>query len=173
MSIGADEVFRLSGVMFSRTSTRSLISGVPYTGIKTFDVSDKREGEIIFGQRTSGQPLGITDGVYSCDDWNMEVYADTYELIMEQLGITPGANLSAGNARFTYTLTISQPGVINMPTLSLTVSGMKLEKRNFALADDASALVWKLGGKALLMTTVGEGVSLSGVSSYLANYLSQ
>ena len=173
MSIGVDEVFRLSGVIFSRTNTRSIISGVPYTGVKEFDISDKREGEIVFGQRTSGIPLGITEGVYQVEDWNMTLYADSYELFMEQLSITPGANLSAGNVRFMYTLTISLPGNPTMPTLSLSVFGMKLEGRAFSLVDDASALVWKIKGKALIMTTVGEGVSLSGVPSYLANYLAQ
>jgi len=172
MAVGADEVFRLSGVMLSRTNTRSLISGVPYTGIKTFDISDKREGEIVFGQRTNGIPLGITDGLYSVDDWNMEIYADSYQMMMDQMLATPFANGSVGNVRFTYTLTISLPGVPAMPTLSLTVQGMKLEKRSFALADDASALVWKIGGKALTMTTVGEGVGLAGLPSYLANWLS-
>lgn len=170
MPIGNDEVFRLSGYIFSRTNTRSRIGGVAYTGVKTFNVSDKREGEIIFGQRTSGVPLGITDGVYSCDDWSMEVLVDTYKQIAEQLSIVQGANGSFGSARFSYTLSIFPPvGVLNLPTLSLSVYGMKVEKREFGLADDASALVFKLSGKALYMVTTGEGVGLAGLTDYLAN----
>jgi hypothetical protein len=167
----ADEIFRLSGVIFSRTNTRSKVSGVPYTGIKSFDIADKREGEIVFGQRTSGEPLGITDGVYSVDDWNAEIYADTWEMMCEQLGAAPGANGSFGNARWIYSLTISAPGVINLPTLSLTVEGMKIEGRAFSFTDDAGALLWKVKGKATVMKTRGEGVGLSAVPSYLSNHL--
>jgi hypothetical protein len=166
-----DEIFRLSGVVFSRTNTRSKFSGVPYTGVRAFSISDKREGEIVFGQRTSGVPLGITDGVYQVEDWELEIYADSYSLLMQQLAAAPGANGSAGNTRFTYGWTISAPGVVSLPTLSLAVAGMKLEGRALAFQDDAGALVWKLKGKALHMYTRGEGVGLTAVPEYLSNYL--
>lgn len=166
-----DEIFRISGVVFSRTNTRSKFSGVPYTGVRAFNIGDTREGEIVFGQRTNGIPLGITDGVYKCDDWELEIYADSYSMLMQQLAAAPGANGSAGNARFTYGWTISAPGIVSLPTLSLSVQGMKLEGRAFSFQDDAGALVWKLKGKAIHLYTRGEGVGLTAVPEYLSNNL--
>jgi hypothetical protein len=165
----ADEIFRVSGVVFSRTSTRSLILGVPYTGIKSISFKHSRKGVIVPGQRTSGTPLGITDGLYMPESWEMETMVDTAEMIKQQLAVLPGNNGSYGNARFSYTLQIAEPNRAALPTLSFTLNGMKIEDDDFGLPDDAGALTWKFSGVFLSASSKGEGAGLSGLLSYLAN----
>lgn len=167
--VGADEVFRLSGVIFSRTSTRSLINGVPYTGIIALDFSSKREGELVPGQRQTGRPLGITDGLYMPDSFSLECLVDTAEQIKQQLGAMPGANGSFGSARFSYLLQIAEKNRVGMPNISYSLEGMKIEGGEFGLPTDQGKLTWKFTGKFLLDTSKGEGAGLGALVSFLAD----
>ena len=82
-AIGADEIFRIGGFMFSRTSVAVTIDGVPYTGIFEVNGEEAREGELQHGQRTDGTPLGITSGLYTPGPLTFKTYGmDTGEQIL-------------------------------------------------------------------------------------------
>lgn len=164
---GVDEILRVAGIPFSWTSTSSKISGVPYTGILSFDVSESREGELIHAQRPSGLPIGITSGLYKVDSMSFKTLLDTGEQICQQLGAAPGANGSFGNVRWDYTLEVFEPGC---PTLTIHVTGVKIEKRKLVgVAKGTEVLGYEFECKALLMTTIGAKLGLSGLTSVLAN----
>lgn len=162
----ADEILRVSGIPFSWTSTGSKLDGVAYTGFLELNFEESREGELVHGQRADGTPLGITSGLYKVDSFTFKTLIDTGEMICQQLAATPGANGSFGNARFTYTLEIFEPG---NPTLTITIAGAKIQKRKLAVAKGIEGLAYEFECMALGMTTRGRGLSLSGVPMNLAN----
>ena len=165
--LGVDEVFRIAGVPFSWTSTSAQINGVPYIGFLEFNFEESREGELIHGQRQDGTPLGITSGLYKVDSVTFKTLVDTGEQICSQLAATPGANFSFGNARFVLSISIFENFL--QPTIGITALGCKIEKRKFAPAKGAEALMYEFECKALGMVTVGVGVGLTGIPNMLAN----
>ena len=166
-SIGVDEVFRIGGFMFSRTSVAVKVDGVPYTGI--FDISgeESREGELVHGQRTDGTPLGITSGLYMPGPFTFSAYPDTAEQVLSQLSIL-GLG-SFGNALFTLNLEIFES--LTLPIINLQWNKVKIEKRATPIQTDAGAIAWKFDCKHQGMQSVGEGLGLGSVPNLLANYL--
>lgn len=163
---GVDEIFRVSGIPFSWTSTASKVNGVPYIGFLEMNFEESREGELVHAQRGDGTPLGITSGLYKVDSFTFKTLIDTGEQICQQLAATPFANGSFGNARWIYTLEIFEPG---NPVLTITITGAKIQKRKLANAKGAEALAYEFECAALRMTTVGAGLGLAGVPMNLAN----
>jgi hypothetical protein len=131
--IGVDEVFRVGGFMFSRTSVQTLVDGVPYTGIVEVNGEEAREGEIVPGQRTDAPPLGITTGLFMPGAFTFKTYIDTGEMICEQLSVL-GLG-SFGNYQFPFILEIFENRLL--PSLAFLWSNVKIEKRKFALPTDA------------------------------------
>jgi hypothetical protein len=168
MALAVDEVFRVSGIPFSWTSTGSKVDGVPYTGFLELDFEESREGEYVHAQRTDGTPLGITSGLYKIDGFRFKTLIDTGEQICQQLALTPGANGGFGNARWIYILEIFEVG---NPTMTVTIDGVKIEKRKLSTAKGSEALAYEFECKALQVTTVGAGLGLTGVPNTLANVL--
>ena len=166
MGFAADEVLRVSNIPFSWTSTSSRVSGVPYTGFLEVNFEESREGELIHAQRTSGTPLGITQGLYKVDSFTFKTLIDTGEMICQQLAQAPGANNSFGNARWVYVLEIFEPG---NPTMTITITGAKIQKRKLSTAKGTEALAYEFECAAMSMSTVGAGLSLNGVPMNLAN----
>ena len=166
--VGVDEVFRVGGFMFSRTSVATLVDGVPYTGIIEVNGDEAREGELQHGQRTDGTPLGITSGLYMPGAFTFKTYVDTGEQICAQLAAL--GNGSFGNYLFTFLLEIFENPLL--PTLSIQWNKVKIEKRKFALPTDTSGLMYEFEAKHQGMATVGEGIGLVGIPSLLANYAS-
>lgn len=162
----ADEIFRISGIPFSWTSTASKVAGVAYTGFLEMNFEESREGELIHAQRQDGTPVGITSGLYKVDSFTFKTLLDTGELLCNQLAAAPGANGSFGNARWTYVLEIFEPG---NPALTIQIFGAKIEKRKLATAKGTEALAYDFECKALQMQTVGAGLVLPGVPMNLAN----
>jgi hypothetical protein len=165
-AVGVDEIFRVGGFMFSRTSVATLVGGVPYTGITEVNVEESREGELQYGQRTDGTPLGITSGLYTPGAFTFKAYVDTGTQIEQQLALL-GLG-SFGSVLFPFILEIFENPLL--PTLTIQVNNVKIEKRKFALPTDTSALMYEYECKFLGMQTIGAGIGLTGVPSILANY---
>jgi hypothetical protein len=165
-AVGVDEIFRVSGFMFSRTSVSTLVDGVPYTGINEINVEESREGEYVYGQRTDGTPLGYTSGLYTPGAFTFKASVDSGEMICQQLSI-PGLG-SFGNYAFTFILEIFENPLL--PSLTLTINKVKIEKRKFAVGTDAAGLMYEFECKHQGIVTVGAGVGLVGIPSILANY---
>ena len=165
MGVGADEVFRVGGFMFSRTSVATLVDGVPYTGIVEVNGEEAREGELQHGQRTDGTPLGITSGLYMPGAFTFKTYIDTGEQICAQIAAL--GNGSFGNYLFTFILEIFENPLL--PTLNIQWNRVKIEKRKFAVPTDTSGLMYEFECKHQGMQTVGEGIGLVGLPSILAN----
>ena len=168
--VGADEIFRVGGFAFSRTSVRTIVQGVPYTGLTEVNGEESREGELVHGQRPDGTPLGITSGLYKPGALTFKALIETGEQICQQLallGIPPG---SFGNARWTLILEIFENPTL--PALTLQWNGVKIEKRKFALPTDTKELMYEFECKYLGFQSVGAGLGLDGIPSILANYTS-
>ena len=165
MATGADEVFRIGGFLFSRTSVSVLIDGVPYTGVFEINGEEAREGELVHGQRTDGTPLGVTSGLYMPGALTFKAYVDTAEQITEQLGAS-GLG-SFGSYLFPLILEIFENP--SLPSLTITWNKVKIEKRKFGVPTDTGALAVEFEAKHQGMQTVGEGIGLVGLPSILAN----
>jgi len=165
MGAGADEIFRIGGFMLSRTSVKTLVDGVPYTGIVEVNGEEAREGEIVHGQRTDGTPLGLTSGLYMPGPLTFKTYIDSGEQMLQQLSVL-GLG-SFGNYLFTFILEIFENPLL--PAMTLTWNKVKIEKRKFALPTDTTALMYEFECKHLGMQGVGAGVGLFGLPSQLAN----
>jgi hypothetical protein len=163
--IGADEIFRIGGLLFSRTSAAIKVEGVPYTGIFDIAGEESREGEYIHGQRTDGTPLGMTSGLYLPDSLTFKAYVDTALLLEEQLAAI-GLG-SFGNALWTLSVEIFEN--VSLPTIQLAWSKVKIEKRKAAIPTDTGALANEYTCKFLSFTGLGEGVGLAGLPQFLAN----
>lgn len=164
--IGADEIFRVGGFMFSRTSVCTKIDGVPYTGIIEVNGGEKREGEFQYGQRPSGRPLGVTSGLYAPDAFTFKAYIETGEMICEQLAAIGRG--SFGNVLFPFILEIFENPTL--PTMSIAWDLVKIESRKFALPTDAGGLLYEFECKHQGMSSRGEGIGLSGLESILGDY---
>jgi hypothetical protein len=165
MPAGADEIFRIGGFMFSRTSVAVSVDGVPYTGIVEVDGEEAREGELQHGQRTDGTPLGITSGLYMPGPLTFKTYIDTGEQMCQQLSI-PGFG-SFGSYLWTMVLEIFENPLL--PSLTITWNNVKIEKRKFTLPTDVAGLMYQFDCKHQGMVTVGAGVGLTGLPNILAN----
>lgn len=166
MGIGVDEIFRVSGFIFSRTSVTSLFDGVPYTGVLEFGgLEEAREGELVHGMRPDGTPLGVTSGLYMPGPltWKMEMASA--ELLCEQLTVT-GLG-SFGSALFPIILEIFENPAL--PSLTITANNVKIEKRKFGVPTDTGALAVEFEAKHQGLVVVGAGVGLGGVPTILAN----
>lgn len=164
--LGVDEIFRISGFMFSKTSVITSIDGVPYTGIlEVGGLEEAREGELIHGQRTDGTPLGVTSGLYMPGPLTFKAAIDSAELICEQLSI-PGFG-SFGNYLWTFILEIFENPAL--PSLTVTANNVKIEKRKFGVQTDAGALAVEFECKHQGLVVVGAGAGLAGVPTILAN----
>ena len=166
-AVGVDEVFRVGGFVFSRTSVATLVDGVPYTGITEVNVDEAREGELVHGQRTDGTPLGITSGLYKPGAFTFKALVDSGTQMEQQLAVL-GAG-SFGNYLFSFILEIFENPLL--PTLTIQLNKCKIEKRKFALPTDTKELQYEYECKFLGLQTIGAGVGLTGVPSILANYL--
>lgn len=164
-----DQLLRLNGCPISWTSTRSKFNGLGYVGILEVNAEESREGELVHAQQPDGTPLGITSGLYKVDSFSFKTLTDTGEQLCEQLALSfdqqgNAAANSFGDARFIYTLEMFEP---NGPTMTLTVTGCKIEKRKFAAAKGTEALATEFACKALYLRTTGSGKGLSGVMQQL------
>jgi hypothetical protein len=169
MSQAVDQLLRLNGCPLSWGSTRSKVGGIAYVGFLEVAVEESREGELIHAQQPDGTPVGITSGLYKVDSFTFKTLVDTGEMICQQLSLsfdTQGnaAGGSFGDARFIYTLEITEP---NGPTMTIRVNGAKIEKRKFSTAKGTEALAYEFECKALSMGTTGAGRGLSGVMQQL------
>jgi hypothetical protein len=144
------------------------VGGVPYTGIVEINIEESREGELQYGQRTDGTPLGITSGLYAPGAFTFKAYIDTAEMITNQLGIL-GLG-SFGSVLFPFILEVFENPLL--PTLQILINGCKIEKRKVGVPTDSSGLMVEFECKYLSMQTVGEGIGLTGIPSILANYAS-
>lgn len=165
MNVGADEAFRIGGFMFSRTSVRTLIDGVPYTGIIEVNGEESREGEIQHGQRTDGTPLGVTSGLYMPGPLTFKAYADTAEMLCTQLA--PLGLGSFGSYLFTLILEIFENPLL--PSLTIQWNKVKIEGRKFGVPTGGEGLITEFTCKHLGMQTVGAGAGLIGIPNILAN----
>lgn len=166
MPTGADEIFRISGFIFSRTSVAVKIDGVPYTGVSEINGEDSREGELVHGQRTDGTPLGITSGLYMPGDVTFKALADTAEMIKTQLA-APGSG-SFGSVLFSLQLEIFENP--SLPTLTIGWDKVKIQAHKFGVPTDATGLQFEFTGKPTGgMWTRGAGVGLTGLRNVLAN----
>lgn len=167
--VGVDEIFRVGGFVFSRTSVSTLIDGVPYTGIlEVGGIEEAREGEFVHAQRTDGTPLGVTSGLYMPGPLTFKTAIDTGELICEQL--TPLGLGSFGSYLFTFILEIFENP--SLPSITIVAQKVKIEKRKFAVPTDTGALATEFECKHQGLTVVGEGVGLAGIPTILANLAS-
>lgn len=167
-AVGVDEIFRIGGFMFSRTSCATLVAGVPYTGIFEVNVEESREGELQYGQRTDGTPLGITSGLYTPGAFTFKAYVDSGEMIMQQLAVL--GNGSFGNVLFPFIVEIFEN--VALPSLTIQINNVKIEKRKLTVPTDTAGLAYEFECKYLSMQTVGAGIGLTGIPSILANYAS-
>ena len=166
MPTGADEVFRISGFVFGRTSTTHLFDGIPYTGVlEVGGLEEAREGELIHGQRTDGTPLGITSGLYMPGAFTWKMAIDSAEQLCETLAIK-GLG-SFGSYLFTYVIEIFENPLL--PSLTIQLNKVKIEKRKFAVPTDTGALAVEFEAKHQGLQTIGAGIGLTGIPSILAN----
>lgn len=172
MSVAVDQLLRVNGTPLSWTSTRSLVNGLEYEGFTSIDFTESREGEYIHAQRPDGTPLGITSGLYKIDNFDFEVLVDTGEMILQQLSISASvaplgvAAACFGDARWVYSLSVTEPAG---PTITVTIGGIKIEKRTLTTQKGTEALVYKFGCKATSLTTFGAGGTLTGLPQQLAS----
>ena len=169
MPYGADEIFRIGGFMFSRTSVATLVDGVPYTGfLEVGGLEEAREGELIHGQRTDGTPLGVTSGLYMPGPLTFKTAIDTGEMMAEQLAAS--GNGSFGSYLWTFILEIFENP--QLPSLTITANRVKIEKRKVGVPTDTGALATEWECKHQGMFIVGAGAGLNGVPTLLANQAS-
>lgn len=163
---GVDEILRISGFIFSRTSAQITIDGVPYTGfLEVGGLEEAREGELIHGQRTDGTPLGVTSGLYMPGPLTFKTEIATGEMICEQLTVK-GLG-SFGSALWTFIMEIFENPAL--PSLTIAATKCKIEKRKVGVPTDASALATEFECKHQGMTMIGAGAGLLGVPTILAN----
>ena len=169
MGIGVDEIFRISGFAFSRTSVATMIDGVPYTGVlEVGGLEEAREGELVHGQRTDGTPLGVTSGLYMPGPLTFKTAIDTGEMLCEQLAIKGFG--SFGSYLWTFILEIFENPAL--PSITVTANKVKIEKRKFAVPTDTGALATEFECKHQGLVVVGAGAGLLGVPTLLANVAS-
>lgn len=166
MGIGADEIFRIGGFMFSRTSCAVKADGIPFTGIFDINGEEAREGELVHGQRTDGTPLGVTSGLYMPEALTFKAYSDT-AMLLEQTLAALGLG-SYGNVLWTLSVEIFENPTL--PTLNFAWQKVKIEKAKRNVPTDTGALATEYTCKFQGFTGVGEGIGLAGLPSVLANY---
>jgi|HubBroStandDraft_6_1064221.scaffolds.fasta_scaffold525160_2 hypothetical protein len=171
MSTAVDQLLRINGTPISWGSTRSRVNGLGYVGFLEANWEESREGEYVHGQQPDGVPLGITTGLYKVDSFSFKTLVDTGEQILQQLSLSASVNPvgfaagSFGDARFTYQLEIFEPAG---PTMMVTISGCKIEKRKLSNAKGTEALAYEFECKAQSIVTVGVGVGgLTGIPQQL------
>jgi hypothetical protein len=163
--IAVDDIFRISGFVMSRTSVVTLVDGIPYQGITEVNFEEAREGEIVHGQRTDGQPLGVTSGLYMPGALTFKAYLPTAAQIEEQLTVE-GLG-SFGSYLFDFILEIFENPLL--PSISVVLTGCKIEGRKLGIPTDTGALVNEYTCKFLGATTVAEGNGVDGIPTFLAN----
>ncbi len=164
-AIGADEIFRIGGFMFSRTSVSVKAQGVPFTGIFDINGEESREGELVHGQRNDGTPLGVTSGLYMPGPVTFKAYVDSGQMLCEQLA-AQGLG-SFGNVLWNLTLEIFENPAL--PTLTFNWRKVKIEKRKFGVPTDTGALATEFECKHQGLVVVGVGAGLTGIPTLLAN----
>lgn len=168
-----DKLLYLNGVPLAWNSTRSTINGLfPMLGFTEINLEESREGEYVYAQQPDGRPLGITSGEYKVDSFSFKMLAASAELLYETLAISFGPSGAAlgsfGDARFSYQLSIFEPGApVAGPALTLNVNGIKIEKRKIGASRGAGGLEWEHECKATSAETIGAGPGLSGLLSRL------
>lgn len=165
-NIGVDEVLRIGGFCFSRTSCSTLVNGVPYTGILEISgIEEAREGEFVHGQRSDGTPLGVTSGLYMPGALTFKTEIATGEMICEMLA--PLGLGSFGSYLFPFIVEIFENPLL--PSLTITANKCKIEKRKFSVPTDAGVLATEFECKHQGLIVVGAGVGLVGIPTMLAN----
>jgi hypothetical protein len=164
-NIAVDEVFRIGGYVFSRSSVGVKAQGVPYSGFAEINGEESREGEYLWGQRSDGTPLGITSGLYVPGPLTFKTAVDTGEQLCQQLG-TQGLG-SFGNVLWTLILEIFENPAL--PAVSIMWQKVKIEKRKIGIPTDATPLMYEFECKHQGMQVVAEGLGLLGLPTVLAN----
>jgi len=129
------DVFRRHGV----NPNDPLMVGLVDEVIVECNMEESREGELQWGQRTDGTPIGVTSGLYTPGPFTFKAYVDSGEQICQQLAI-PGLG-SFGNYLFTFILEIFENPLL--PSLTIQLNKCKIEKRKFALPKLSSE--WQIG----------------------------
>jgi hypothetical protein len=164
-SLAVDEILRVGNFMFSRTSCRILLGGIPYTGVLDISWEESREGELQYGQRTDGTPLGYTSGLYTPGALTWKMYVDSGEMFLQQLTVLGFG--SFGSVSFPFIIEISESA--ENPSMTFAFNGVKIEKRKLAVPTDTSGLMYEFEAKYLSAGVVGAGMGLTGLPTQLAN----
>jgi hypothetical protein len=171
MAGAVDQLLYLNKCPLSWNSTRSIVAGLyPMVGFTEINCEESREGEYVQAQAPDGVPLGITTGVYQVGSFSFKMLAASaqflYETLMLSFDPNSGAALgSIGDARWSYQILMTEPG--SGPTMSMTVAGIKIEKRKPSFQKGTGALEWDHECKAMTVTTRGVGGGLTGLVARL------
>lgn len=123
------DIIRVGQTPYSWNSLNFTIADFPYQGLVSFDVEQKRERKVVFGQRRDGTPLGKTAGKYTVPTCNMKMLVDSYDALTTDLSVLGEG--SYGDAEFSIIIQVFEPDLVtsSLPIVILcegcTIDGEK------------------------------------------------
>jgi len=124
------DFLRVNNTRYSFASSRTLIQGLPQSGVVAVDYEETRERKIVYSNRQDGTPVGWTSGKYAVKSFKMKILAEDAFLFETYLaGLGAG---SVGDAEFMTGLQLVEPvlGAIPITTVAnpCTVTARRMSR---------------------------------------------
>lgn len=111
-------LIRVNNTIYSWTSSRLLINGDPFEGLKAIDYEQKRERKVVHAADKAGRPKGWTSGKYIPPLVKMRFLKDSAAALKAELAAL-GAG-SYGDAEWLFLLQCLEP--VLPPNLPITIT---------------------------------------------------
>jgi len=118
--MGPVDFVRVNNTVYSWTSCKFAIDGMPTGGIVAVDYEQKRERKIVYSNRQDGTPVGWTSGKYSVPSFSIKMlrsWADTFTTYLTAIGLG-----SYGDAEWAFSAQLIEPA-LPIPALPLILLG--------------------------------------------------
>lgn len=109
---------RINNTVYSWSSTRLVINGDPWEGLKAVEYEQKRERKLVHAVDPAGRPKGWTSGKYSVPTLKLKFLKDSAAALKTELAAI-GAG-SYGDAEWTMILQCTEP--VLPPNLPITLT---------------------------------------------------
>lgn len=147
------DIVRLNSTILSWNSCRFAVNLVPFTGIVGCDFEDKRDGELVWGAKRDGVPLGMTSGKYNPSPMTLAMLRDSGMKLMELL--TPLGLGSYGDAEFAFFMQAFEPVLLGPDPITVVMTGCRVRGVKDANQEGTGALTTEFTIQPLEITRNG------------------